>query len=321
MRTYLAKRLLLFVPTAFGVSVFIFVMLHTIPGDYATALLLGGEPGEAYDASAEQFEQIRKQLGLDGRLDQQYVRWLGNFFQGDLGTSWTNRKPVWDRMAPRIFLSFELGLLAVTLACVLGTIGGIICAVRQDTWVDYVLRGSSMGLQAMPGFWIALMVIVGLVAIFGWKPPIEYRHLWDDPVRNLSVLLLPAFLVGLRSSAEILRMTRSSVLEVLREDYVRTAEAKGLYRSKVLGQHVLRNALLPVTTLAGFEVVFLMSGQVIIEQVFNLHGVGKLFIQAIGARDYPVIQAIVMFVALIVLLANLFVDLLYAWLDPRIRYN
>jgi peptide/nickel transport system permease protein len=321
MRTYLAKRLLLFVPTAFGVSVFIFVMLHTIPGDYATALLLGGEPGETYDASAEQFEQIRKQLGLDGRLDQQYVRWLGNFFQGDLGTSWTNRKPVWDRMAPRIFLSFELGLLAVTLACVLGTIGGIICAVRQDTWVDYVLRGSSMGLQAMPGFWIALMVIVGLVAIFGWKPPIEYRHLWDDPVRNLSVLLLPAFLVGLRSSAEILRMTRSSVLEVLREDYVRTAEAKGLYRSKVLGQHVLRNALLPVTTLAGFEVVFLMSGQVIIEQVFNLHGVGKLFIQAIGARDYPVIQAIVMFVALIVLLANLFVDLLYAWLDPRIRYN
>jgi peptide/nickel transport system permease protein len=321
MRTYLAKRLLLFVPTAFGVSVFIFVMLHTIPGDYATALLLGGEPGEAYDASSEQFEQIREQLGLDGRLDEQYVRWLGNFFQGDFGTSWTNRKPVWDRMAPRIFLSFELGLLAVSLACVLGTIGGIICAVRQDTWVDYVLRGSSMGLQAMPGFWLALMVIVGLVAMFGWKPPIEYRHLWDDPVRNLSVLLLPAFLVGLRSSAEILRMTRSSVLEVLREDYVRTAEAKGLYRSKVLGQHVLRNALLPVTTLAGFEVVFLMSGQVIIEQVFNLHGIGKLFIQAVGARDYPVVQAIVMFVALIVLLANLFVDLLYAWLDPRIRYN
>ena len=321
MRTYLAKRLLLFVPTAFGVSVFIFVMLHTIPGDYATALLLGGEPGEAYDASSEQFEQIREQLGLDGRLDEQYVRWLGNFFQGDFGTSWTNRRPVWDRMAPRIFLSFELGLLAVSLACVLGTIGGIICAVRQDTWVDYVLRGSSMGLQAMPGFWLALMVIVGLVAMFGWKPPIEYRHLWDDPVRNLSVLLLPAFLVGLRSSAEILRMTRSSVLEVLREDYVRTAEAKGLHRSKVLGQHVLRNALLPVTTLAGFEVVFLMSGQVIIEQVFNLHGIGKLFIQAVGARDYPVVQAIVMFVALIVLLANLFVDLLYAWLDPRIRYN
>ena len=321
MRTYLIKRLLLFVPTAFGVSLFIFVMLHTIPGDYATALLLGGEPGEAYDASSEQFDKIREQLGLQGSLPQQYVRWLGNFFQGDFGTSWTNRKPVWDRMAPRIFLSFELGVLAVCIAMILGTVGGVISAVRQDTWVDYVLRGSSMTLQAMPGFWLALMVIAGLVAIWGWKPPIEYRHLWDDPVRNISVLLLPAFLVGLRSSAEILRMTRSSVLEVLREDYVRTAEAKGLYRSKVLGQHVLRNALLPVTTLAGFEVVFLMSGQVIIEQVFNLHGIGKLFIQGVAARDYPVVQAIVMFVALVVLLANLVVDVMYAWLDPRIRYE
>ena len=321
MRTYLIKRLLLFVPTAFGVSIFIFVMLHTIPGDYATALLLGGEPGEAYDASAEQFEKIREQLGLQGSLPQQYARWLGNFFQGDFGTSWTNRKPVWDRMAPRIFLSFELGVLAVSLAMILGTVGGVISAVRQDTWVDYLLRGTSMTMQAMPGFWVALMVIAALVAIWGWKPPIEYRHLWDDPVRNISVLLLPAFLVGLRSSAEILRMTRSSVLEVLREDYVRTAEAKGLYRSKILGQHVLRNALLPVSTLAGFEVVFLMSGQVIIEQVFNLHGIGKLFIQGVAARDYPVVQAIVMFVALVVLLANLVVDVMYAWLDPRIRYN
>ncbi len=321
MRTYLLKRLLLFIPTAFGVSVFIFVMLHTIPGDYATALLLGGEPGEEYDASDEQFQKIREQLGLHGSLPQQYARWLGNFFKGDFGTSWTNRKPVWDRMAPRIFLSFELGVLAVSLAMVLGTVGGVISAVRQDTWVDYLLRGTSMTMQAMPGFWVALMVIAALVAIWGWKPPIEYRHLWDDPVRNISVLLLPAFLVGLRSSAEILRMTRSSVLEVLREDYVRTAEAKGLYRSKVLGQHVLRNALLPVTTLAGFEVVFLMGGQVIIEQVFNLHGIGKLFIQGVAARDYPVVQAIVMFVALVVLLANLVVDVMYAWLDPRIRYN
>ncbi len=321
MRNYLIKRMILFIPTAFGVSIFIFVMLHTIPGDYATALLLGGQPGEAYDASSEQFEKVREQLGLDGSLPEQYARWLGNFFTGDFGTSWTNRKPVWERMAPRIFLSLELGVLAVALAMVLGTIGGVISAVRQDTWIDYLLRSSSMTLQAMPGFWLALMVIAGLVAIWGWKPPIEYRHLWEDPVRNLSVLLLPAFLVGLRSSAEILRMTRSSVLEVLREDYVRTAEAKGLYRSRVLGQHVLRNALLPVTTLAGFEVVFLMSGQVIIEQVFNLHGIGKLFVQAVAARDYPVVQAIVMFIALVVLLANLVVDVMYAWLDPRIRYT
>ncbi len=321
MRTYLIKRFLLFFPTVFFVSVVIFGMLQFIPGDAADALLLGGRPGEAYDATDEQAERIREQLGLDDPVPVQYAKWLGNFIQGDFGISWNNRKPVIERMASRIFLSFELGLLAVLLATFLGTVGGVIAAVQQDKWLDYVLRSASMTLQAMPGFWLALMVIAGLVAIWGWAPPVEYRHLWDDPVRNLSVLLLPAFLVGLRSSAEILRMTRSSVLEVLREDYVRTAEAKGLYRSRVLGRHVLRNALLPVSTLAGFEVVFLMSGQVIIEQVFNLHGIGTLFIQGVGNRDYPVVQAVVMFIALVVLLANLVVDIMYAWLDPRIRYT
>ncbi len=320
MRTYLLKRLLLFIPTAFGVSVIIFVMLHSIPGDYAVALLLG-DVEDQITASEEDFERIRKQLGLDGPLHVQYIRWLGDFFKGDFGTSWTNRKPVIERMAPRIFLSFELGVLAVFLAMSLGTVGGVIAAVRQDTWIDYLLRSSSMALQAMPGFWLALLVIFGLVAAFEWIPSISYRHIWEDPLRNLEVLLVPAFLVGLRSTAEILRMTRSSVLEVLGEDYVRTAHSKGLSSYNVLGRHVLRNALLPVTTLAGFEVVFLMSGQIITEQIFNLPGIGKLFIQAVTARDLPVVQAIVMFIAGVVLVANLVVDLMYAWLDPRIRYT
>jgi len=319
MRTYLLKRLLLFIPTAFGVSLVIFVMLHTIPGDYATALFVGGEGTSI--VTQEDIEKVRKQLGLDGNLATQYIKWLGDFFQGDFGTSWNNRRPVIDRMLPRIVVSFELGLLAVTIACVMGVVGGIICAVRQDSWIDYICRGSSMALQAMPSFWLALMVVVGLVVIFEWLPPIGYRQIWEDPFRNLQVLILPAFVVGLRSSAEILRMTRSSVLEVLREDYVRTAESKGLRRKRILGIHVLRNALLPVTTLAGFEVVFLMSGQIIVEQIFNLPGIGKLFVQAAAARDYPVIQAIVMFIAMVVLVANLVVDLLYAWLDPRIRYD
>ena len=319
MRTYLLKRLLLFIPTAFGVSLVIFVMLHTIPGDYATALFVGGEGTSI--VTQEDIEKVRKQLGLDGNLATQYIKWLGDFFQGDFGTSWNNRRPVIDRMLPRIVVSFELGLLAVTIACVMGVVGGIICAVRQDSWIDYICRGSSMALQAMPSFWLALMVVVGLVVIFEWLPPIGYRQIWEDPFRNLQVLILPAFVVGRRSSAEILRMTRSSVLEVLREDYVRTAESKGLRRKRILGVHVLRNALLPVTTLAGFEVVFLMSGQIIVEQIFNLPGIGKLFVQAAAARDYPVIQAIVMFIAMVVLVANLVVDLLYAWLDPRIRYD
>ncbi len=320
MRTYLLKRLLLFVPTAFGVSVIIFAMLHTIPGDYATALLLGGE--EVYEnASQEQIEEVREKLGLSGSMPEQYIRWLGDFFRGDFGTSWHTRQSVAERMGTRIITSFELGVLAVTIACGMGVVGGVISAVRQDKWIDYVLRASSMTLQAMPSFWLALIVIVLLVVIFEWIPSIQYEHIWNDPIRNLEVLLLPAFIVGLRSSAEILRMTRSSVLEVLKEDFVRTADAKGLRRNRVLFVHVLRNALLPVATLAGFEVVFLMSGQIIVETIFNLPGLGKLFVQAVAARDYPVLQAIVMFIAGVVLLANLTVDVMYAWLDPRIRYS
>ena len=319
MRTYLMKRLLLFIRTAFGVSVFIFVMLHTIPGDYATTLLLADEEaGATY--TQEDLDKVRNKLGLDGSYPVQYARWLSNFFRGDFGTSWNNQRSVRDRMAPRIFVSFELGVLAVAIAMSLGTVLGVIAAVRQDSWIDYALRFFSMGLQAMPSFWIALMVITALIVLFAWIPPITFASLSEDPVRNISVLLLPAFLTGLRSTAEILRMTRSSVLEVLHEDYVRTAHAKGLSSRIVLSRHVLRNALLPVTTLAGFEVVFLMSGQIILEQIFNIPGIGKLFIQSVAARDYPVVQGVVMFIALVVLGANLVVDLMYAWLDPRIRY-
>ena len=320
MRTYLLRRLLLFIPTAFGVSIFIFAMLHTIPGDYATALILGDARDQAM-ATEEDFERVREKLGLTGSLPEQYGRWLLGIAQGDLGISWSNRLPVVERMGSRIFMSLELGILSVALACIVGTTLGVISAVRRDTWIDYVLRSTSMGFQAMPGFWVALMCIVLLVKFFGWIPSVYYEHLWDDPIRNLSVLWLPALIVGSRSSAEILRMTRSSVLEVLHEDFVRTAHSKGLSSRKVLAGHVLRNALLPVTTLAGFEVVFAMSGQIIVEQIFGLPGIGRLFIASIGARDYPVIQGIVMFIAMIVLLANLVVDVLYAWLDPRIRYT
>jgi peptide/nickel transport system permease protein len=320
MKTYLIRRLLLFVPTFFGVSVFIFVMLHTIPGDYATSLMVADEEGGA-TFTQEDLDRVRDKLGLTGSYPVQYARWLGNFFTGDFGTSWSNRRPVLDRMLPRIFVSFELGVLAVAIAITTGILMGVTAAVRRDTWVDYLFRSASMSLQAMPGFWLALMTIVMLVTVFQWIPPISFASLWDDPVRNISVLLLPAFLTGLRSTAEILRMTRSSVLEVLHEDYVRTADSKGLPRRQVLFAHVLRNALLPVTTLAGFEVVFLMSGQIILEQIFNIPGIGKLFIQAVAARDYPVIQGVVMFISGVVLLANLVVDVMYAWLDPRIRYT
>lgn len=320
MRNYLLRRVMLFVPTAIGVSLFIFGMLHVVPGDYATALLLGRE-GESGMATAEDFQRVREKLGLDGSLPEQYINWAGDFLSGDFGTSWSNSRPVVERLGPRILLSAELGALAIFLALAIAIPGGIIAAVRQNTRLDYVLRSVSMMFESMPSFWLALLVILGLLWAFGWIPPISYKPPWVDPWSNLQSLFFPALIVGARSSAGMLRMTRSSVLEVMREDYVRTAESKGLQRVKVLGVHVLRNALLPVITLAGFEVVFLMGGQVVIEQVFNLPGVGQLFVQAIAARDYPVIQAIVMFVALVVLLANLTVDMMYAWLDPRIRYT
>lgn len=194
-------------------------------------------------------------------------------------------------------------------------------AVRRDTWVDYVLRAVSMAFESAPNFWLALLLIVGLLWAFDWIPPISYAAPWEDPWQNFQVLVFPALIVGARSSAGMLRMTRSSVLEVLREDYVRTADAKGLRRPTVLFVHVMRNAMLPVVTLAGFEVVILMGGLVVIESVFNLPGIGKLLITAVGGRDYPVVQAIVMFVAGIVLVANLLVDVLYSWFDPRIRYT
>ena len=320
MRAYIMRRIALFIPTAFGVSVFIFLMLHVIPGDYATTLLLGGRD-RALVATEVDFARVRNQLGLDKPLHIQYAAWAAKLMRGDLGTSWTNRKPVLDRMLPRIAVSAQLGVMAVLIASAIAIPGGVIAAVRQDTFVDYALRVVSMIFESMPNFWLGLLLIVGLLTIFNWIPPISYSTLWEDPWDNLMTLIFPALVVGSRSSAGMLRMTRSSVLEALREDYVRTAEAKGLYRSRILFIHVLRNALLPVVTLAGFEVVFLMSGQVVIEQVFNIPGLGNLFIQAIGARDFPVIQAIVMFIAGVVLVANLAVDLMYAWLDPRIRYT
>lgn len=320
MRVYILRRLALFVPTAFGVSVFIFLMLHVIPGDYATSVLLRGRDRTIIATQAD-FDRIREQLGLDGSLPQQYIGWAAKFVRGDLGTSWTNRRPVLDRMLPRIAVSAELATLSVALALIIAIPGGIIAAVKQDTWIDYALRTLSMGFDSAPNFWLALLLIVGLLWAFEWIPPISYSAPWENPWENFKILVFPALIIGARSSAGMLRMTRSSVLEVLREDYVRTANAKGLARPKVLFTHVLRNAMLPVITLAGFEVVILMGGLVVIEQVFNLPGIGKLLIQGVAARDYPVIQAIIMFVAGIVLVANLVVDVLYSWFDPRIRYT
>lgn len=320
MRTYILRRLLLFIPTAFGVSVVIFVLLNIIPGDYVTVLLLGGRD-RSMAATQEDFDRVREQLGLDRPLPVRYGEWAWDFLRGDLGQSLTNKLPVAERMLPRIAVSAQLGVMAVIIASLISIPLGVVAAVKQDSLIDYGLRFFSMIFESMPNFWLGLLLLVLLALAFDWKPPISYANLWEDPWENLKILIFPALVVGARASAGMLRMTRSSVLEALREDYVRTAHAKGLRQVRILFTHVLRNALLPVVTLAGFEVVVLMGGQVVIEQVFQVPGLGNLLVQSVAARDLPVIQAIVMFIALVALCANLLVDLMYGWLDPRIRYT
>lgn len=320
MRTYILRRLLLFIPTAFGVSVVIFVLLNIIPGDYATALLLGGRD-RATAATQEDLDRVREQLGLNRPLPVRYGEWAWDFLRGDLGQSLTNKLPVAERVLPRIAVSAQLGVMAVIIAALISIPLGVVAAVKQDSLIDYGLRFFSMIFESMPNFWLGLLLLALLALAFDWKPPISYANLWEDPGENLKILIFPALVVGARASAGMLRMTRSSVLEALREDYVRTAHAKGLRQVRILFIHVLRNALLPVVTLAGFEGVVLMGGQVVIEQVFQVPGLGNLLVQSVAARDLPVIQAIVMFIALVALCANLLVDLMYGWLDPRIRYT
>lgn len=319
MTGYLIRRLFLFIPTAIGVSIVIFFLLHVIPGDYATTVVLGGED-RANLATEEEIQKVREKLGLDRNVFVQYRDWALNFLTGDLGQSLTNRQSVAERMQPRILVSAQLAVMAVAIATIAAIPFGVIAAVRQDSLIDYGLRFFSMIFESMPNFWLGLLLLVALAIIFDWKPPISYKDFWEEPWTNLQIMFFPALVVGARASAGMLRMTRSSVLEVLREDYVRTANAKGLRQTRVLFIHVLRNALLPVTTLAGFEVVILFGGQVVIEQVFQIPGLGQLLVQAVAGRDTPLIQAIIMFIALVVLVANLLVDLLYGLMDPRIRY-
>ncbi|MFQ5860362.1 MAG: ABC transporter permease [Dehalococcoidia bacterium] len=320
MREYILRRLVLFIPTAFGVSVLIFLMLRVIPGDYAATLVLGGRTGGVFDRG--KIEEVRHKLGLDRPLYVQYGTWIKDLFGPSLGgKSLVTSRPVSRDFLPAIQVSAEVALLAIILAMVIAVPGGIIAAVAQDKVPDYILRSLSMAFQAMPSFWLGMIIILILVRSFDWIPPLGFTGFFENPWKNIQQVFFPALAVGARGSADMLRMTRSAVLEVVREDYIRTAWAKGLAARTVLYIHVLRNALLPVVTLAGFEIVFLLGGEVIIEQVFNLPGVGKMFVRAATLRDYPTIQAIIMFVAVVVLVANLTVDLLYAWLDPRIRYT
>jgi peptide/nickel transport system permease protein len=317
MQTYLAKRLLLIVPTLLGVASLVFVIMRVIPGDVAL-LILGGDSGQIDRA---QLAAMHHRLGLDQPLLVQFGTWLWAVLHFDFGLSlWTGR-PVVEELLVRLPLSLELAILATIVAVVLAIPFGMLAAVRQDSWLDYVIRVISIGGLAIPSFWAGILVILFLVINFGWGPPLEFTPPWVDPWQNFQQMVWPVVTVGYRYAAVTTRMTRSTLLEVMREDYIRTAWAKGLAERVIVIRHALKNAMLPVITLIGTEFAFLIGGLVVTETVFTLNGVGRFVVDAVAHRDYPVVQALVFVIAFGFVIVNLLIDLTYAWLDPRIRYR
>jgi peptide/nickel transport system permease protein len=318
MRTYVAKRVLLIVPTLLGVAALVFFIMRVIPGD-VTLLILGGDQAGRIDPS--QIAAMKRQLGLDQPLLVQFGTWLWGVLRFDFGTSLWTGQPVIQELLIRLPLSLELALLASMVSVLIAIPLGMLAAVRQDSWVDYVVRVVSIGGLAIPSFWIGILCILLLVIYFGWGPPLEFTPPWVDPWANFQQMVWPVLTVGYRYAAVTTRMTRSTVLEVLREDYIRTAWAKGLRERAVVIRHALKNAMLPVITLVGTEFAFLIGGLVVTETVFTLNGVGRFVVDAVAHRDYPVVQALVFLIAFSFVIVNLLVDLTYAWFDPRIRYR
>jgi len=323
MYRYIVKRILLVIPTLVGAAALVFLLMRLIPGDICVVRL--GSGGGSFDERA--VTACHAQLGLDSPVFLQFVNFVWGFFRGDFGTSMWSGKPVAYEIAARFPVSLQICIMAVVVANVIAIPLGTISALKQNRPIDLVIRTISIAGLATPSFWLGILLILAILdisqAVFGtpWMPPIDYVPIWQDPLRNLSMTIWPALAVGYRTSAVTMRMTRSTMLEVLREDYIRTARAKGLIEKVIINRHALKNALLPVVTLIGIEAAFLIGGLVVTEQVFNLNGIGRLFVQSVQNQDYTMTQALVMLFVAIFVLANTAVDLIYAWLDPRIRYT
>ena len=317
MRQYVIKRLLLMIPTLFGVALLVFFLLRVAPGDIVELKYAGS----GTFAPKEALDRERKQLGLDKPLAHQFVNWIAGVARFDFGNSMWTGQPITQEIKIRLELSLQLAVMATVVAMLLAIPLGTLAALKQDTWVDYAVRIFSIGGLAMPSFWLGIVIILAFLILFKWMPPLTFTSFWIDPRANLAQLIWPALAVGYRYSAMATRMTRSSVLEVLREDYVRTARAKGLWERAVVVKHALSNALLPIVTVIGLEFAFLIGGLVVTEQVFNLNGIGMLFVESITHRDYTMTQALVLLVSFVFIFMNFLIDLLYAWLDPRIHYR
>jgi len=317
MLRYTLHRVLLMFPTLIGVAVLVFFMLRIVPGD-VVEIKLRGDGG---NVSQETIEMERKRLGLDKPILYQFKDWMVGLVTLDLGKSmWTDR-PVTEEIALRLELSLQVAIMASIIAVLLAIPLGTTAALMRGTWVDYAVRIITIGGLSIPSFWFGMMIMITLLYLFNWLPPITFTPIYVDPVANLSQLIWPALAVGYRYCAVVARMIRSSLLEVLNEDYIRTARAKGVFEKMVISRHALRNALLPAITVIGIEFAFLIGGLVVTEQVFNLNGIGMLFVQSVSRNDFTLIQAMVMMIAAAYVVINLIVDLLYAVFDPRIRYT
>lgn len=317
MLMYTLKRLLLTIPTLIGVAVLVFFMLRIVPGDIVEVKLRG----DGGNVTQEVVEQERKRLGLDRPLLVQFGDYMWGLARGDLGISMWTERPVIEEILIRLELSLEVAILATIFATLISIPLGTAAALFRNTWIDYVVRIITIGGLSIPSFWFGMIIIVSLLTFFNWLPPITFTPIYVDPVANLSQLIWPALAVGYRYCAVTARMIRSSLLEVLAEDYIRTARAKGVYEKLVVSRHALRNALLPAITVMGLEFAFLIGGLVVTEQVFNLNGIGQLFVQSVSRNDFMLIQGMVIMIAGFYVIINLVVDLLYAVFDPRIRYG
>jgi len=308
------------IPVLIGVSIIVFAIMHLLPGDVARMILMGSSDTEAL-VSAEAIETLRDQLGLNKPLPIQYFDWIGGLLRLDAGKSLWSGQPVLQELGQRLPLSAELALLSLVISLLIALPVGILSALRQDTWVDYLFRVVSIGGLALPSFWLGTLLVLFLTVGFDWMPPLGYVHFKDDPLTNLQQLIWPALVLGYNNAAIVSRMTRSTMLEVLRQDYMRTALAKGLDTRSLMLRHALRNAFLPVLTIIAVQTGHLLGGTVLMETIFTLPGIGRYLVDAISHRDFPVVQAIIVGMAVLFVFLNLLVDILYAVLDPRIRYQ
>ena len=319
MSAYVVRRVLLFIPALIGASMLIFVLMRLVPGDIAE-ILVYQTGSETSGVQQKQIQRIRQELGLTEPVMVQYLSWMGGAVRGDFGRSYTQRRPVWDILKERFPRSMELAVLTLAIALVWAIPLGVVSAVHQNGPLDYLARIASLSGLSIPLFVSGALILYGLVRVFHWIPPLEFVAFSEDPLENLKQLIWPALAQAYYISAPITRLTRSQMLEVIRQDYVRTARAKGLAERAVVYRHALRNSLLPVVTFVGWWGGRLLGGLVIMEIIFVVPGMGTALVQAVSQRDYPTVQAMVFVMAVVFLVVNLLVDLLYVWLDPRIHY-